>query len=113
MIFVMFITKQKIVKAKKKLDAVHLIFKKPSEQEAVIDFANCLKKHLKNGTAKDFLKSCDSAADDIADGTKVPEPYDSYTVGVMRDMADIFAREIFGKNFAKEVRQFMDIRKFV
>ena len=113
MIQVLFLTKQDIAKASKKLEQVHNVFKKPEESEAILDFAGCLKSRLKQGTAKDFLIACELASNDLSDPEKVPETYDNYTIGVIRDMANIFAEKMFGKDFAEEVRQFMDIRELI
>jgi len=109
MIQAIFLTKMDIVKAQKKLAEVHNIFINPNERDATIDFANCLKPLLRPGTARDFLTACDQASRDLSNPKKVPETYDSFTVGVMRDMADVFAKEIFSTDFAKEVEKLMKV----
>lgn len=113
MIQVMFATSQDVARAKKKLLTLHEMFENSSEREATIDFENCLGKRLKSGTAIDFLIACENAADDMLSPKKVPETYDLFTIGRFKDMADIFAKELFGRSFSEEVRQFMDVRDLV
>lgn len=113
MVIVSFLTGQDIVNAKKRLLVLHKVFENQQEQDAVADFANCLKTRLRPGTALDFLTACEEAADDLLDNKKLPETYDRYTVGVMKDLAEFFAKELFGKTFSEEVRQFIDVRELV
>lgn len=113
MIQVIFVTRRDIENAQKKLLVLHKKFEKPCEQEAAIDFENCLGKRLKSGTAIDFLIACENAADDLLDPKKVPETYDQFTVGIMKNMTNVFAEELFGPRFAREVQDFIESRELV
>jgi|SRR3989338_952099 len=113
MIQVLFLTKADIAKAGNKVGRLHDFFKGVNEKETVVDFENCLKKRLRQGTAKDFLVVCEQAVEDLTDPQKVPETYDKHAVGVMRDMIPFFAEKLFNKSFAEEVKQFLDIREMV
>ncbi|MCK6462284.1 MAG: hypothetical protein L6Q29_00430 [Candidatus Pacebacteria bacterium] len=108
MIAVTFLRKEDIAKAEQKLLEVHKNFKTSGEQEVIVDFANCLKKRLKQGTVRDFVESCSKAADDLRNEKIVPEAYDKATVGFARNDATPFiAEKLFGKKFAEEVKQCM------
>ena len=113
MIQVFFLTKADIAKAGNKVGRLHAFFRGDSEKEAVVDFGNCLKKRLRQGTAIDFLNACDKAAEDLSSPEKVPETYDRASVGIMRSMAPFFAEKLFSKSFAEEVKQFLDLREMV
>lgn len=104
MLTVTFISESDLPMARGRIKRLLSLFITQPEQDAMVAFASRLSVHLRPGTAEDFVWACERAADDLADPTKVSEEYDGYTVRILRGMASVFAEEIFGNSFAKEVR---------
>lgn len=106
MIQAVFLTKSDIAKAQKKLAEVHKFFK-GGERDAIYDFASCLRKRLRFGSAKDFFTACEQAAEDLRDKTKVPEVYDGPTISFVVAVSPFIAENLFGRSFAKEVENYV------
>lgn len=113
MIQVLFATKSDIFLAKKKLLTLHEILETPCEKDTIADFATCLKQRLRPCIALDFLEICEKSADDLSDPEKVPETYEQFTIGRLKDMTTIFAKELFGTQFAREVQDFIESKELV
>lgn len=101
----MHLTTENIINASKKLGALHEKFTERGEKEAIYDFTRMLKQRVSRvKTARGFVAAYNKAVTDIGDKNKVPEAWDKSTEGFIQQVMPFVAKEIFGQNFADEVK---------